>query len=348
MLQFNPLPPMDAAASERAVEADQTNRSVVVGERVVVKWLTPPLPLPHPAPEIFAHLTAVGFTATALPYAALYAPGPGGSETLAALVNAYLPGAQDGWAWCVDDAAAGSTTSAGDLGRLAAGLHAAMATASDAIPHPVRRERRAAEWTARAAQGLEEALEVTGGEDGAWLAARAGALRRGTATLATAAETPLIRAHGDLHVGQVLRWSGGYAVIDFDGNPTVPDAALYQPAARDVAQLATSVEHVAQVAIRRRGAAPPLALSWAGRAREALLSAYRAELARRGVPWLLDESLLAAFEVEQLCRELIYAGRHLPRWRYAPMGVLRARYDPPSPGGPPAGTAPAPPAEENT
>ena len=26
--------------------------------------------------------------------------------------------------------------------------------------------------------------------------------------------------HGDLHVGQVLEWSGGLAVIDFDGNPS--------------------------------------------------------------------------------------------------------------------------------
>jgi maltokinase len=40
----------------------------------------------------------------------------------------------------------------------------------------------------------------------------------------------------------------------------------------------------------------------------------------------VDEALLAAFEVEQLCRELVYAARFLPRWRYAPMATLRARF----------------------
>ncbi|MFI5893647.1 hypothetical protein ACIA5D_26430 [Actinoplanes sp. NPDC051513] len=43
-------------------------------------------------------------------------------------------------------------------------------------------------------------------------------------------------------------------------------------------------------------------------------------------PHLLDEKLLRPFEVEQECRELIYAARFLPRWRYAPMGVLRSWY----------------------
>jgi maltokinase len=46
-------------------------------------------------------------------------------------------------------------------------------------------------------------------------------------------------------------------------------------------------------------------------------------LAEAGRSELLDRSLLRPFEVEQACRELIYAARHLPRWRYAPMGVLR-------------------------
>ncbi|MFD0888419.1 hypothetical protein ACFQ08_28125 [Streptosporangium algeriense] len=54
--------------------------------------------------------------------------------------------------------------------------------------------------------------------------------------------------------------------------------------------------------------------------------AYLARLAEHGHAGLLDRSLLRPFEIEQECRELIYAARHLPRWRYAPMGVLRSRY----------------------
>jgi maltokinase len=326
VLQFHPLPPIAAGAPERAIDADQTNRSVIVDERVVVKWLTPPVPLPQPAPEFFAHLAAVGFTETAQPYAALTASRPGGAGTLVALVTAYLPEAADGFDWCVTEAVAGRTAFAADLGRLAADLHLALATPSPTFPEPVRRGDPAGRWAARAATALTEALDLTGGADGEWLAGLAGRLRHLLEPLGRAAKTPWIRVHGDLHVGQILRWRDGYAIIDFDGNPTVRGEDPLQPAARDVAQLRTSLEHVAQVAIKRRGLASAEAVAWAARARDSLLAAYQARLADGGKAWLLEESLLAPFEIEQECRELIYAARHLPRWRYAPMGVLRARF----------------------
>ncbi len=316
--------------AERGFEVDQTNHSVVVGERVVVKWLTPPAPFPQPAPDMFAHLTSVGFTATATPYASVSRRADDGSELLLALVTAYLPGAADGWEWCVDEAVSGGTSFAADLGVLAADLHAAMATPSATFPDPVGRADavRAGDspWSLRAGEALEEALALTGGEDGDWLAERAGALRADLAPLASAEATPLIRVHGDLHVGQILRWRDGYAVIDFDGNPTVVDADPLQPAARDLAQLTTSLEHVGQVAIRRREADPEVIAGWSAAARATLESAYLGRMAERGHAALLDRSLLRPFEIEQECRELVYAARHLPRWRYAPMGVLRSRY----------------------
>ncbi|MFC4592196.1 hypothetical protein [Sphaerisporangium corydalis] len=324
--RFHPLPAVRDDAAERGFDVDQTNRSVVVDERVVVKWLTPPLPLPQPAPEVYAHLSAVGFTETARPYAALSARSPGGAPALVALVTAYLPDAKDGWEWCVDEAAAGRTAFAADLGRLAADLHAAMATPSPALPEPVRTARPDGAWRTRAEGALREALELTGGEDGTWLAGHADALGREIEPLARVGATPLIRIHGDLHVGQTLRWRDGYAVIDFDGNPTVAETDLFQPAARDLAQLGTSLEHVAQVAVRRRGTAPGPAARWASSSRGVLFSAYRERLDARGMRALLDDALLAPFEIEQECRELIYAAGHLPRWRYAPMGVLRARF----------------------
>ncbi|UBU15272.1 hypothetical protein [Nonomuraea gerenzanensis] len=329
---------------------------MVVGERVVVKWLTPPVPLPHPTPDIFAHLVDSGFNDTAPPYAALTGV-LDGREHLLALVTGYLPEARDGWEWCVDEAVAGSVSFATELGRLAADLHLALSTLPPTAPagpaavtvaggegegernDALRGDRsgagaargRTAEPGAtrtatRAYEALAEALELTGGDDGEWLAAAAPAMRQELAALETPTTTPRIRIHGDLHVGQILRWRDGYAVIDFDGNPTVTDADLHQPAARDVAQLTTSLEHVAQVAIRRRSTPPADAAAWANRARAALLTAYRERLAAKHRPDLLDETLIRPFEVEQECRELIYAARHLPRWRYAPMGVLRTWY----------------------
>ncbi|MEO3871961.1 hypothetical protein ABGB18_24370 [Nonomuraea sp. B12E4] len=331
--RFRPLPTFSHAPGDLHTGApaerdfgphvDQTHYSVVVDERVVVKWLSPPAPLPHPTPEILAHLVEAGFNDTAPPYATLTCEFDGVAH-LVALVTGYLPEARDGWEWCVDEAVAGTTAFARDLGHLAADLHLALSTLparpQDVVP-PVR-----ASMVMRAESALREALALTGGEAGAWLASRAEALRDELAPLRAPVTGPLIRIHGDLHVGQILRWRDGYAVIDFDGNPTVADADPYQPAARDVAQLATSLEHVAQVAIRRRATPPARAADWAAAARATMLAAYRARLAARGRAELLDPALIRPFEVEQECRELIYAARHLPRWRYAPMGVLRTWY----------------------
>ncbi|MEV0617927.1 hypothetical protein AB0I81_31705 [Nonomuraea sp. NPDC050404] len=329
--RFLPLPTLShgpgdlhtGAPGERdfGAHVDQTNYSVIVDERVVVKWLTPPVPLPHPTPEIFAHLVEAGFNDTAPPYAALTAV-LDGREHLLALVTGYLPQARDGWEWCVDEAVAGTVDFAAELGRLAADLHLALSS----FPVSPGTGTAGGPLAARAEEALAQALELTGGEDGDWLATRAGAMRRELAALGTEVTTPLIRIHGDLHVGQILSWRDGYAVIDFDGNPTLTGADPYQPAARDVAQLTTSLEHVAQVAIRRRSAPPGRTAEWARRGRATLLSAYKDRLAAGHRPDLLDERLIRPFEVEQECRELIYAARHLPRWRYAPMGVLRTWY----------------------
>jgi maltokinase len=309
---LTPLPAVPEG--ERPITADQTHRSVIVGETVVVKWFPRPVRGPHPAPALLARL-AGGFTRTATPYACVF-----WEDALVALVVAYLPEARDGWEWCVDEAVAGRTGFADEIGRLAAELHLVMATPSD---DPVRLSPPAVTWRARAEQALREALALTDGDDGEWLAARADALRRELEPLASAGPTPLIRIHGDLHVGQILRWRDGYAVVDFDGNPTISDGEAFQPAARDLAQLRTSVDHAAQVAIKRRNADPAAAVAWAAEARDILRRSYKAALTEAGHPDLLDESLLRPFEVEQECRELIYAGRHLARWRYAPMGVLR-------------------------
>ncbi|GIH68769.1 hypothetical protein [Sphaerimonospora thailandensis] len=323
---FAPLPA--ASYEERPITVDQTNHSVIVGESVVVKWFPRPVRGPHPALGPLAHLA--DFARTARPYAAIF-----WEDAPVALVTAYLPDARDGWEWCVDEAVRGGMEFAAEIGRLAAELHLAMATPSRTFPDPVRlppAEAVPVVYGKRAEEALDAALALTASEnvadsaDGAWLAARAAVLRGELVPLALPVRTPLIRIHGDLHVGQILRWRGGYAVVDFDGNPTVAadDAEAFQPAARDLAQLATSLDHVGQVAIRRRTVDPAEVARWVTITRSELVGAYTAALDEAGRAELLDRSLLRPFEIEQECRELIYAARHLPRWRYAPMGVLRS------------------------
>ena len=159
---------------------------------------------------------------------------------------------------------------------------------------------------------LEEAVALTADTE---LASWAPAMRRSIEALSAVRSAELQPIHGDLHVGQVLAWSAGLAVIDFDGNPTLGDAAnpIRQPRERDLAQLVTSLDHVGRV-VEEHGHGDRS--TWIQDARAAFLAGVGP----------FDEVLLGAFEIEQECRELVYAARFLPRWRYAPMATLRARF----------------------
>jgi maltokinase len=330
-------------APEHAIGVDQTNASVVVGETVIVKWLQQPEPGGQRAATLLAHLGAVGYEGVPTPYGSLAWLAPDGREATIALVDAYLPDARDGWDWCVarlqdhlrhDDGACPPDCDpwiGGPLGALVAGLHVALATPSAVIAEPMSNAtpEEVHEWRTAATATLDEALALQATDHGGELGTLASPIRNVLALLVTETGTPVQPIHGDLHVGQVLEWRRGLAFIDFDGNPTLGEGsnALHQPAARDVAQMMTSLDHVGRVvADGVDGALVPRVGSWIAETTSAFLAAYAAGLHAAGRAELFDSALLAPFEVEQECRELVYAARFLPRWRYAPMAALRARF----------------------
>ncbi|HEX2754712.1 MAG TPA: hypothetical protein VHM48_04580 [Candidatus Limnocylindrales bacterium] len=322
-------------ASERAIEADQTNASVVVGERAIVKWFRRVGPEPSRAATLIAHLDAVGFAEMPAPLGSLVWPSPAGVELTIAQGDAFLPSARDGWEWAVERLERhvdhGETDCPADcdpwigarLGQLVARLHAALRTPSAAIPVAIATASPAVVdgWRAAAVASLDDAVRLTAEQDvagAALLAAIEPALRADLDRLRVERDLELQPIHGDLHVGQVLAWAGGLALIDFDGNPTLAaDAnALRQPGERDIAQMMMSLDHVARIVDHRSaGHARAIVAAWIATTRREFLGAMDS-----------DPVILAAFEVEQECRELVYAARFLPRWRYAPLATLRARY----------------------
>jgi maltokinase len=140
-----------------------------------------------------------------------------------------------------------------------------------------------------------------------------------------ARDVTVLPIHGDLHAGQLLRWSEGIAVSDFDGNPLLPVEYRAEPgpAAFDLANLLRSIDHVSHVVARRareagNEAAADRALEWSGEARAELRDAYLRVVDRR----LVDLELVAAFVSLSPLHEAVYASTYLPRWRYVPLGVL--------------------------
>jgi maltokinase len=311
------------SASERGIGVDQTHASVVVGERVMVKWFRRVGPGPSRAALLLAHLTEIGFHGIPAPLGTVTWRSPEGVELTLAQGDAFLPEAHDGWEWVVEQAVSAPKAGASvgrQLGELVAGVHEALARPSSVIPDPVTdaSPAEAVAWRTRASSTLGEAIDRTDGDDGTELRAWEPAIRDIIEALPTDRPIPIRPVHGDLHVGQVLAWRGGLAVIDFDGNPTLDETgnAIRQPRERDLAQMATSLDHVGRVVAHHDPRRAEQVAVWIAEARDAFLSAGAA----------VDLALLDAFEVEQECRELVYAARFLPRWRYAPMAALRARF----------------------
>ena len=320
-----------ADALEQGIAVDQTNTSVIVDGRLVVKvvgrWAAA-----DRAGDLLERLAAAGSDDVARLHGRVGWRHPLLGDGTLAIVTEYLPGAEDGWTWAVDDVVA-ALRGAPDpdwpslLGARVARIHDVLG--ADAVPSG---PDAAAARRARADAALAGAVAAAEGQTGARLRNRRAALERGIRSLDGTAPGLEFPIHGDLHVGQVLASPddaapGGrrYTVIDFDGDPQLDaaDRERADAAARDVAHLLVSLDLVAAVAQKRLRRADAAAWAWADRARRDLLAAYRAELVRTE---LFDAALLPGFEAEQLAAELHYADRFLPAWRFAPDAAITHRY----------------------
>lgn len=323
----------EPCAGERAIEADQTNESVIVGDRAVLKWS---FRLDDsPAPALLSALHAQGFAGMPRPWGLIRWRATGDAPALlVAGVVEYLPGAVDGWTWAVEDLSAALASGSAEpvrragatVGALVADLHAALAREPVAA-----RPDDAARWAAEAQEDLATALAVSTGPARAVLSQHEDEVRAALGAVSALGGTPLIPVHGDLHVGQVLRAGTPehpvHAITDFDGNPVVPAAqrGLPQPAALDVAGMAQSLTHAGFVLLRHDPAATPGAVeALVDVSVTSFLDAYTSTLGAHGLAPLFEPALLRPFRLRQVCREFTYAATHLPRWSYVPEAALPA------------------------
>jgi trehalose synthase-fused probable maltokinase len=323
----------------RPLGIDQSNTSVVVGERLVLKCYRRLTPGRHPEIEVTRYLAGRGLATPPVHGSADVRVGdapPAG----ALLLQQYVADGRDGWLAAEEelralleagdaDAAAGVPGRwAPGLGEATADVHAllAAARAPGFTPHRATRADLS-ELRARAEARLDEALALLDGRDRETLAAAAGALRRRFAVFERVEPPPLLtRVHGDLHLGQFLHRERGVPVlVDFEGEPTRTAAERLRLASplRDLAGLLRSVDHAAHWAARGRGPeSDPVVAAWVGAARASIRAAYERRLRELDAPFGVDPRLLGAFEAEKAVYEFVYAARFLPSWLDVPRRAL--------------------------
>ncbi|XVS60769.1 maltokinase N-terminal cap-like domain-containing protein [Actinosynnema sp. CA-299493] len=288
----------------RLLPVEQSNTSLILGDRYILKLFRRVLPGPHPDVELHRALHAVGAHHVARMLGALTTE-VDGVPTALGILQEFLPDAQDGWTLATTDRAAFAGEAA-ELGRSVATVHSALARAFQPRNIAVddlsdTADRLHARFAALAA-GIPE------------LAPHEQALREAFDRVRTArGPFTLQRVHGDLHLGQVLRAGGRWTLIDFEGEPGQPLAernALRHPL-QDVATMLRSFDYAAHHGGASDG-------EWAQRMRDAFCDGY-AEV--------LDDPrdhpvLLHALELDKAVYEVAYERAHRPDWVSIPLGAI--------------------------
>ncbi|MGH9076262.1 MAG: maltokinase N-terminal cap-like domain-containing protein [Acidimicrobiales bacterium] len=324
----------ESAERVRPVSVEQSNTSLVYDDRVIVKVFRRLLEGSNPDVEVTTALHHAGFAHVAAPVAHWRRDGRD-----LAFAQEFLAGGSEGWALALTSlrdlygaAGAGPEEAGGDfsheasrLGRMTAEMHLAMARAFG-VDRRVLVER----WWPLLVSSISERLERAAYQLGAGAADAAPAFVGRLAAVADAG--PAIRAHGDYHLGQVMRTDRGWYVLDFEGEPARPldERLRLTSPLKDVAGMVRSLQYAARYVLGERdadelGELEPMAEMWEQHNRAAFLDGYRST---RGIDTLVPaeaetwDSVLAAFEMDKALYEVAYESAYRPDWAPIPLAAV--------------------------
>ncbi len=332
-LVFHRLPghELDLDTHSTLFSGEQSNSSVAFGEDSLMKVFRRVTPGINPDIEIHEVLTRAGSGHVADLYGWLdTVDAESGSTMQLAMLQQFLRTASDGF-----DLAKASVRNlyaevdlhadeaGGDFAGESARLGTAVAEVHEALRTAFGEGTVATEVVAdQMRQRLGAAQSVVPG-----LAAYAAALEALYARLAELGEIDIQRIHGDLHLGQTLRTSKGWKIVDFEGEPAkaLAERVLPDSAWRDVAGMLRSFDYAPHVVERTAADADAeggsqrahRAAEWAERNREAFVAAYAG---RELTP--TERLLLAAYEADKAVYEAVYEARNRPSWMPIPLAAL--------------------------
>jgi maltose alpha-D-glucosyltransferase/alpha-amylase len=273
----------------RRLSAEQSNSSLIIEDKIVLKVIRHIAPGVHPEAEMGRYLTTLGFANMPAMLGEVTRSAADGTPYTMIILQQFIDNQGDAWQWTLDTLAramqqatvpegAASDISteiahpqeelvslAANLGRRLGEMHAALATPTDNpdfAPEPAT-EDDARAWAEGARRQLEAAFEVLRGQT-QWsseaegrrverlLGQRDALLQKLDALAAAGIGTLRTRIHGDFHLGQVLVAQGDVYIVDFEGEPAKPLHMRREKMSpmRDVAGLIRSFDYAAAFAGR--------------------------------------------------------------------------------------------------
>ncbi len=336
-LAFHRLPghELDPDASSTLFSGEQSNSSTRFGEDAVLKVFRKLTPGLNPDIEIHRALTSAAVPQVAALYGWVELresdPAGGGEQVLhLGMLQEFLRTATDGFDLAlssVRDLFAEGDLHAHEVGGDFAGEATRLGESLAEVHHALGREfptttGDAAALATTMAARLDAALPVV-----PELAAHEADLRGVFAAVADLGDLPVQRIHGDLHLGQTLRTTQGWKIVDFEGEPAKELAERVLPDSpwRDVAGMLRSFDYAPHVVERTLDESDPevsaqlsvRADEWAHRNRNHFLTAYAG-----GDLTESQRVLLAAYTADKAVYECVYETRNRPTWVSIPLAAV--------------------------
>jgi maltokinase len=326
---------LDVEAHSTLFRGEQSNSSVAFGDDSLLKLFRRLTPGRNPDIEIHRILTESESHDVAALYGWIEARE---GETIwdLGMLQQFLRTASDGWDLAL--ASARNLFAEADLhadevgGDFAGESHRLGATVSEV--HALLREHLGtspydAAATAEAMRRRYAASAAAVPE----LAAHGEALQELFGAIAQVEGEQAQRVHGDLHLGQTLRTSRGWKLVDFEGEPLKPLAERRLPDSpwRDVAGILRSFDYAAHSVVKDMDASLAAgsqiayrAQEWTQRNRAAFIDGYVQRRIEAGGSALTaaEQVLLDAYEADKAVYEVVYEARNRPTWLDIPLSAI--------------------------
>ncbi len=309
---------LERDADSVLMSAEQSNTSLIVGD-TMIKFFRKLMAGHNPDIEVQAALTLLGSEQISPLQGSIRS-----GEFDLAMAGVFQRSASDGW-----DAARASVRvlqaedvrareAVGDFATECEGLGWSLARVHEQMREALPTGTWGPDEVAALVRRLNARLDSAVATQEA-VGAFAERARAAYAAIDPAEPIPVQRVHGDFHLGQTLRTTSGWKIIDFEGEPSqaLAERSHLDAVVRDVAGMLRSLDYAAHSVAAARGEhADEHADDWVRRNRIAFLRGYGYEHSESAA------ALLHAYEIDKAVYEVVYEMNYRPDWVQIPLHAL--------------------------